>query len=62
MTPSERVRKGLMLSTVSRYAIARTTGISESVLTRFAAGRPISLANFDKLAAYLGLIFVVRGG
>ena len=41
---------------VTRYRIARETGIDEAALSRFMSGeRGLDLSTVDRLAAYLGL-------
>jgi transcriptional regulator with XRE-family HTH domain len=53
---SEQVRKAIDAAGVTRYRIAKETGISESALSRFMSGeRELSLPSVDRLADYLGL-------
>lgn len=59
-TVSETLRRALERCGQTRYMVSKTTGIPESVLSRFAHGQPLRGANFDKLADYLGLILVAR--
>ena len=44
----------------SRYAVSKATGIPESTLSRFAAGKPLRGENIDKLADYLGLVLTPK--
>ena len=53
------LRKAVRASGRSRYAISRATGVSESVLSRFMAGKfNLSLANVERIAGFLGLRLV----
>jgi transcriptional regulator with XRE-family HTH domain len=53
---SEQVRKAIDAAGVTRYRIAKETGLSESALSRFMSGeRELSLPAVDRLAEYLGL-------
>ncbi len=54
-TVSETLRRALEGCGQTRYAVAKATGISEAVLSRFVHGQPLRGANLDKLADYLGL-------
>jgi transcriptional regulator with XRE-family HTH domain len=55
---SARLRTAIKAATVSRYRIAKETGVNESALSRFVAGRSLDLTSADKLAAFLGLELV----
>lgn len=45
----------------TRYAVSKATGIPESTLSRFVAGRkPLRGENIDKLAYYLGLSLTAK--
>ena len=56
---SEQLREAIEASRYSRYAIWKATGIDQSVLSRFMAGKfNLSLSNIDRLAAFLGLRLV----
>jgi transcriptional regulator with XRE-family HTH domain len=47
----------------SRYAVSKATGIPQSTLSRFVAGRkPLRGENIDRLAHYLGLVLTPRAG
>ena len=53
---SARLRGAVDSAAVSRYRIAKDTGISEANLSRFARGQAgLSLDNLDLLCKYLGL-------
>jgi transcriptional regulator with XRE-family HTH domain len=53
---SEQLRQAIESSGTSRYALARSVGISDSALSRFMSGeRGLTLASLDKLADALGL-------
>lgn len=58
---SETLRRELELCGQTRYAVSKATGIPESVLSRFAHGKPLRGANFDRLADYLGLVLTKAG-
>ncbi|MGO9836086.1 MAG: helix-turn-helix domain-containing protein [Polyangiaceae bacterium] len=56
---SDVLRLAVTGSGVSRYEIAKQLGVSESILSRFVAGRHgLTLANVDLLAELLGLKMV----
>ena len=58
---SDRIRQAIESSDVSRYAIAKATGIEESALSRFVNGkRGLSMEAIDTVAEYLGLELVKR--
>lgn len=47
----------------TRYGVSKETGIPESTLSRFVAGkRPLRGENIDKLADYLGLVLTAKAG
>ena len=53
---SERIRDEIASCSVSRYAIAQATGIEESALSRFMAGkRGLSMEALDALFEYFNL-------
>jgi transcriptional regulator with XRE-family HTH domain len=55
-TVSQQLREAIQEAPVSRYQIARETGVSEGVLSRFVhRQRSIDVATVDKLAAFLEL-------
>jgi hypothetical protein len=56
MNLTERLRKAILTSKQSRYAIAIGAGIDHAVLRRFVHGeRDITLGTAEHLAEYLGL-------
>ena len=60
--PSDQVRKAIADCGMSRYAIAKATGITQATLSRFMAGRvAITLDTLDALADLLELDVVTRG-
>lgn len=60
-TVSEQLRKAVEASGHTRYAIAKETGISASVLSRFvASGAGLRSQNLDRLCAHLGLVLVAK--
>ncbi|MCA9120999.1 MAG: helix-turn-helix transcriptional regulator [Planctomycetaceae bacterium] len=55
-TLAEQIRQAIIDSGITQYRIAKDTGISQPLLTRFVNGdRGISLDTADKLIEYLGL-------
>jgi ribosome-binding protein aMBF1 (putative translation factor) len=55
------MRKAIETSGQSRYQISKGTGIAESVLSRFMSGETaLTVETVERLAAYLGLVIVVR--
>jgi transcriptional regulator with XRE-family HTH domain len=53
---SEQLRRAIEQSGTSRYALARSLGVSDSALSRFMSGeRGLTLATLDKLVDALGL-------
>lgn len=56
MSLSEKLRKAILSSKKTRYAIAVGSGIDHAVLRRFVKGeRDIKLKTAESLAEYLGL-------
>jgi transcriptional regulator with XRE-family HTH domain len=56
---SEQLRRAIQASDLTRYRIAKRTGLSQSLLSRFASGdRGLSLDAIDKIGALLGLRLV----
>jgi hypothetical protein len=56
MSLSEQLRKAILSSKKTRYAIAVGSGIDHAVLRRFVKGeRDIKLKTAESLAEYLGL-------
>ena len=57
---TDQVRQAIDDSGLTRYRIAKDTGIDESTLAKFYNGhRGLSLHNLDRLCAYLGIRVVV---
>lgn len=54
MTLSDEMRHLLATCGESRYSIAKTTGLTQSLLARFTAGHGIETKNLDILASHLG--------
>ena len=60
-TLSEQLKVMITTASVSRYAIAKATGVAESQLSRFLSGRAgLSLESIDKVGRFLGLRLVVE--
>ena len=60
---SDQLRRLVRESPVSRYQIAKDTGIAESTLSVFIRGeRGLSIESIDKLYEYLGLKPLERKG
>lgn len=57
-TVTVTIRTALRRCGQTRYAVSKATGIPESTLSRFAAGKPLRGENIDKLCRYLGLKLV----
>jgi len=58
---TDQVRQAIDNSRLTRYRIARDTGIDESTLAKFYHGtRGLSLDNLDLLWEYLGLRIVAE--
>jgi plasmid maintenance system antidote protein VapI len=56
MTVSESLKRAIETADVSRYRMAKDTGIDQPTLSRFINGeRPLVLDKVDILADYLGL-------
>jgi transcriptional regulator with XRE-family HTH domain len=55
-TISEQLREAIESAGMTRYALAKATGVSESQLSRFVNGTSgLGVEAIDKLCAYLGL-------
>lgn len=53
---SDQLRDAIEAADVSRYRLAKETGVSETSLSRFVAGeRGISVDAMDAIGQYLGL-------
>ena len=60
-TVTERLRRAIHESDLTRYAISKATGIPESTLSRFVAkGAGLSTRNVDRLCDELGLKLVAE--
>jgi transcriptional regulator with XRE-family HTH domain len=58
---SDRIRKAIEAAMVSRYRIAKDTGIDEATLSRFVAGKSgLSMEALDALFEYFDLDVVQR--
>ena len=58
---TEQLRQAMETCGETRYAIAKATGIDQSVLSRFASGeRGLSMEALDTLGRYLGLELVAK--
>jgi transcriptional regulator with XRE-family HTH domain len=56
-TLSEQIRQAVDNCGVTRYRIAKDTGISEPALSHFMSGKSgLSMRALDKLSTYLGLV------
>lgn len=61
MTLTETIRKAIKQADETRYRIAKGTGISEAVLSRFVNGKGnLAGKNIDVLCNYLGLKLTQR--
>lgn len=55
-TVSETIRAAIETADVTRYRIAKETGIEQSALSRFMSGeRGLAMESIDLLAVYFGL-------
>jgi transcriptional regulator with XRE-family HTH domain len=54
---SDQIREAILKADVSRYELAKETGVSQSTLSRFVRGdRPgLSFDALDRIGLYLGL-------
>ncbi len=60
---SERLRRAIRESGMTRYKLSRQTGISEATLSRFVVGcRGLSIEHVDLLVEVFGLELVAKGG
>ena len=59
---SEQLRDAIEKAGVSRYEIAKATGVSQSTLSKFVLGtRPgLSFDSMDRIGEYLGLVIVKK--
>ena len=56
------LRAAIVATTASRYSIAKQAGLSESVLSRFVAGKSLTLETAERLAEVLELTLSRRAG
>lgn len=54
-TVSERLRAAILKGNETRYALAKRSGIGESVLSKFMAGAELKSETVDRLAEALGM-------
>jgi len=59
MKLSDEIRRAIQSSGLSRYEIAKRSGVQQSALSRFVRGEGLSTASLDRLAPVLGLHLVV---
>lgn len=58
---SDQLRAAILNAEVSRYRIAKATGVSESILSRFVRGEAnLSMAYMDLVCEHLGLRLVAE--
>ncbi len=61
MNIAETVRKAIAECGMSRYELAKRTGVSQSTLSRFALGKSsLTLEKLDALASVLGISVTVK--
>lgn len=61
-TLSDEVRRAVMECGMTRYEIAKRSGIAQSVLSRFVTReRTITLGTLDRLADVVGVEVIFRG-
>lgn len=55
-TMSEQLRRAILESGLSVYAVAKGSGVSQPVIARFVAGeRDVRMATADRLFAFFGM-------
>lgn len=57
---SDQVREAIGNCGLSRYRIAKETGVPESALSRFMSGESMQMRTLDQIADLLGLQIVVK--
>ena len=60
MKLSDEVRRAISKSELSRYQIAKESGVQQSGLSRFMAGSALSTDSLDRIAAVLGLRIEIK--
>ncbi|MCE9618486.1 MAG: helix-turn-helix domain-containing protein [Planctomycetes bacterium] len=60
MKISDAVRKAIETSGMSRYELAKRSGVSQAALSKFVNGRGMHIAILDKIAGPLGLRLTVK--
>jgi predicted transcriptional regulator len=60
MTPSDQLRRIIRQSGMTRYQIAKASGVPQSSLSRFMDGKHTSTDTIDRLAKVLKLEIVTR--
>ena len=55
MTISDQLRKAIAETGMTQAALAKSSGISQSMLARFINGKGVHVETADKLAAYFNL-------
>jgi hypothetical protein len=60
-TLSDQIRDAILTASVSRYRIAKETGVDQPALSRFVHGeRGLSIEALDAIGLYLGLVIVKK--
>lgn len=60
-TLSDQIRDAILNAGVSRYRIAKETGVDQPALSRFVHGeRGLSIEALDAIGLYLGLVIVKK--
>ena len=60
-TISDQIRDAILTASVSRYRIAKDTGVGQPALSRFVHGeRGLSIEALDAIGLYLGLVIVKK--
>jgi transcriptional regulator with XRE-family HTH domain len=61
ISPTDQLRRAIDESGYSRYAICKATGIDQSSLGKFCAGKGwLSIESFDALGEFIGLTITLR--
>ena len=59
--PSDALRNAILVTGMSRYSIAKATGVSRTSMQRFANfERSLKLESFDRICEVLGLVLISR--